>query len=149
MIYDAIAYITQYKGISKNLDTAISFLVATDLNTLPLGKTEIDGEQVFINVMEAETKPREVLNFEAHKKYMDIQIVLDGVEIIESAVGQIREIEEYNPVKDIGFYEAEETVSCKMVPGRFILLMAEELHRPCIRGCEDIRIKKCVIKVAK
>ena len=38
MIYDEIKNIERYRGISKNLDTAIDFLEKTDLNSLPLGK---------------------------------------------------------------------------------------------------------------
>lgn len=46
MIYDMLTNVEKYRGISKNLDTAIDFLVKTDLASLPLGQTEIDGDNV-------------------------------------------------------------------------------------------------------
>ena len=50
MICDTLEHLTLYQGFHKNLDTAITFLMACDLNTLPLGRTEVDGDTVFINV---------------------------------------------------------------------------------------------------
>lgn len=59
MIYDKLSNITLYKGLSKNLDTAIQFISTHDLNELPLGKTTIDGDRVYINVMETKAQPIE------------------------------------------------------------------------------------------
>ena len=84
MIFDEIRNIGQYQGISKNLDTAIAFLQKTDVTTLPVGKTEIDGDNVFITVMEVVTKDKEELRFEYHKEYMDIQMDIEGTETFTS-----------------------------------------------------------------
>ena len=92
MIYDMLANVQKYRGISKNLDTAIDFLVKTDLSALPLGRTEIDGDNVFANVMEAQAKPVEELHFEIHKKYMDIQIDIEGTELICIGLGDSKEL---------------------------------------------------------
>lgn len=61
---------------------AIEFIMAQDLNVLPFGKTVIDGEKVFINKSKIETKKSDELKYESHKKYIDIQIDLDGNESI-------------------------------------------------------------------
>ena len=55
MICDTLDQLHLYKGFHKNLDTAIEFLAAHPLDTLPLGRTEVDGDEVFINVMDAES----------------------------------------------------------------------------------------------
>ena len=61
MICDALEHLNRYRGLHRNLDTAIDYLtayhVAHDLSDLPLGRTEVDGENVFINVMEADLSP--------------------------------------------------------------------------------------------
>ena len=54
MICDTLDQLHLYKGFHKNLDTAIEFLAAHPLETLPLGRTEVDGDEVFINVMDAD-----------------------------------------------------------------------------------------------
>ena len=83
MIFDQLAHIKAYQGISRNLDTAIAFITSHNLQELPMGRTEINGTQVFLNKMEAETAPETAKQYEVHKKYMDIQIDLIGTEIIE------------------------------------------------------------------
>ena len=59
-----------YKGMNKNLDTAIDFITSHDLNTLPLGRTIVDQDNVFINVMETSAASVEERQYEFHKNYM-------------------------------------------------------------------------------
>ena len=47
MICDTLQHLTRYKGLCKNLDTAIDYLLTHDPASLPLGRTEVDGEEVF------------------------------------------------------------------------------------------------------
>lgn len=146
MIYDIIANAGRYRGISKNLDTAIDFLKKNDLASLPLGRTEISGDDVFANVMEAQAKPVEELNFEIHKKYMDIQIDIEGTELICIGLGEAIELTPFSG--DFGTVTVENSASCIMGPGRFIVCMAEEPHLPSAAAVSDLHLKKCVIKVA-
>ena len=72
MICDTLDQLHLYKGFHKNLDTAIEFLAAHPLDTLPLGRTEVDGDEVFINVMDADLKPhtgsRAEYQYSSHEK---------------------------------------------------------------------------------
>ena len=68
MVYDTLENIGQYAGMFDHLDTAIEFIQANDLDALPLGKTEIDGENVFVNVVETDTLPAEGRAFETHTR---------------------------------------------------------------------------------
>ncbi len=49
MIIGKLRDLKRYKGISKNIDTAIDYVLNHDLLTLPKGKTEIDGKNVYVN----------------------------------------------------------------------------------------------------
>ena len=60
MICDTLDQLHLYKGFHKNLDTAIEFLAAHPLETLPLGRTEVDGDEVFISVMVPISNPTPV-----------------------------------------------------------------------------------------
>ena len=84
MICDTLEQLHLYKGFHKNLDTAIAFLAAHPLDTLPLGRTEVDGDEVFINVMDADLKPHTGSHAEYHRLYADLQI---GVEPVIFGVG--------------------------------------------------------------
>ena len=89
MIYDTIENARLYKGMNPHLDKAIEFMLTQDLDALPMGRTEIDGSNVFCNKMEAQTMPAEEKLFEMHRVYMDIQIDLQGSECIET--GDVRQ----------------------------------------------------------
>lgn len=148
MIYDKLENIGRYKGMSKWLDEAVAFLENKDLTTLPLGKTVIYGEKVFANVMEAQAKPEEAVQYEIHKKYMDIQIDIEGVECLKIGLENNGAIEEFKEEIDFGTVLSGESASCILGGGRFVICMALEPHKPSIAVSEDLYLKKCVIKVA-
>ena len=62
----------------KGLERAFEYLSRTDLASLPLGHTDIEGDDVYVLILEGETKPPEQVRFEAHRRYIDIQIVVPG-----------------------------------------------------------------------
>lgn len=67
MICDTLQHLTRYKGLCKNLDTAIDYLLTHDPASLPLGRTEVDGEEVFINTMDATLHSDDGYHPEYHK----------------------------------------------------------------------------------
>ena len=147
MIYDKLSNLGLYKGMNKNLDTAIDFISSHDLNELPLGKTVVDGDNVYINVMDAKAFPVEERAYEVHKNYMDIQIDLAGVEQIDTGDYTKMELAEYNEEKDVAKATAEDLAQCLIGPGNFIICMAGEPHKPNIAVSEDTVLKKAVCKV--
>lgn len=148
MIYDNLENIQRYRGISRYLDSAVDFLAGHDLHLLPFGRTEIMGEDVFVNVMEAQAQEESKGKFEIHKKYMDIQIDLEGTEIIQIGLGEAKTLDCFNVQTDFGTVSCTRSASCVMGPGRFIICMGEEPHKPGIMAGEERYLKKCVIKVA-
>ncbi len=147
MIYDELKNIARYKGISLYLDKAIEFLEKTDLASLPIGKTEIFQEKVFANVMEAQAKEETEVEFEIHKRFMDIQIDIEGTECIQIGLNAKTDSALYNAETDFGTVMCQKSADCIMGAGRFIICMKEEPHKPSIVAKEDRNLKKCVIKV--
>lgn len=148
MIYDKLSNITLYKGISKNLDTAISFISTHNLNDLPLGKTCIDGDKVYINVMETQAEPLEKRQYEVHKNYLDIQMDLIGIERVDTGDFHNVTLKEYNPDLDVAAAESDDVASCLIGPDNFIICMAREPHKPNIAvSSENTYLKKAVCKV--
>lgn len=147
MIYDQIANIQKYMGISENLDKAFNFIISTDLKSLPPGEAKVDGEKLFVNVMSVEGSEGNSKYFEVHEKYIDIQIDLDGTEMIEIGIGGLEEKIPMNEETDCGFYEAGDYVPCILGEGRFLVLMPGEVHKPMVK-IPGLEIKKkCVFKV--
>ena len=80
MICDTLEHLARYNGLHPNLDTAIDYLLTHDLSALPNGRTEVDGDEVFINVMDAALHPDAGYHPEYHKLYADLQIDITGGE---------------------------------------------------------------------
>ena len=80
MIKDKIENCSNYFGISENLKTGFQWLVSQNLNEIESGKYYINGDKIYANVQEYETKTD--AKYEAHNKYIDIQCVIKGEEKI-------------------------------------------------------------------
>ena len=91
MIFDTLKNLENYKGISKNLDAAIDFIVGTDFQKSSEGKTDV-CEAFYFTKATVETRDITDAPFEAHKKYIDIFIPLTGREIVKTAdIGSLTE----------------------------------------------------------
>lgn len=148
MIFDTLENLNQYAGMFENLDKAISFIEQTDLASLGDGRTDIDGDNVYVTVSEAQTSPAEGRPFETHSRYMDLQIVLSGTELGEVALGDLAEVQPYDEAADCALWNAQTSCGLVLSEGRFAVYMVEEPHKPGIRavGCDSVR--KAVFKIA-
>lgn len=146
MITDHLDYLSRYRGIHKALDTAIDWLETHNLQELPDGRTTVDGERVFINVMEADLRPAQGAEFEYHRRYADLQIDLIGSEFWEWAVCS-ESTEPFNTQTDIGFVCTDAQASGILGDARFALFLPGELHKPsCIHG-DCTHVRKAVVKI--
>ena len=148
MLYDTLENLNQYTGLFPNLDKAIDFIEDNDVSALPLGRTEIDGDDVYVTVMEAEPTPGEGRAFETHSRYMDLQMDLEGAELCEVALGDVEEAEPYDEEKDFALWNGAASAALVLGGGRFAVFMVEEPHKPAIKaqGCD--KVKKAVFKIA-
>lgn len=147
MIYDKMSNLKQYKGMNKNLDTAIDFIASHDLNKLPLGKTVIDQDNVYINIMETSAAPVEERQYEFHKNYMDIQMDLAGTERVDTGDSAKASCTDYDEKGDVGHAVTADLGSCLIGTENFIICMAGEPHKPNIAVNDDLFLKKAVCKV--
>ncbi len=146
MITDHLHHLSRYQGIHQALDTAIDWLETHELAALPDGRTVIDGEHVFINVMEADLRPAKGADFEYHGEYADLQINLTGSEYWEwTMIGE--PTQEFDAEKDVGFMSGTAQVGGILGEGRFALFLPGELHKPsCLQG-DCTHVRKAVIKI--
>lgn len=149
MIFDRIENLGTYLSAHESL-TAVSGFI-TDFLSKPHedGKYVIDGESIYANVSSYTTKPREGALFEAHKKYIDLQLMLDGSEFIgwSPLENVTQESEEYSKGGDIAFYSGDADINLPLKSGYFTLLFPCDAHMPCIAVDEPARVRKMVIKV--
>lgn len=146
MLVDSFDYIACYKGLHPNLDTAIDWLNSHTLDALENGRTIIDGENVFVNVMDADLRDAEGAAFEYHRRYADLQIDLSGGEHWGWASEGKRE-GEFSTESDVGFASGPEHAGGELGEGRFVIFFPGELHKPSCKseGCDHVR--KAVVKI--
>lgn len=136
--------------LSERLKKAYAFLRENDLGALSCGRHEIDGEDVFANVMEYDTVPAEEKKLEAHKLYYDVQCVASGIERVEVAPleGLVR-AKEYDEADDYALFESPvPATSVVLHAGEIAVLPPEDAHKPgCIAEDAPVHVKKVVVKV--
>ena len=145
MICDSLEHLGRYRGLNANLDTAIDYLQTHDISALPNGRTEVDGDNVFINTMDATLHPDEGCHPEYHKKYADLQIDITGSEGWGYTNRPGKEIGDFTG--DCGFQDSASVVTGALGEGRFVLFFPTELHKPGLvqHGCVSVR--KAVVKI--
>ena len=137
---------------NDDLKAAFNYLKSLDSFPSEDGKVEIRGNKVFANIDRYQTKPESDCRMEAHHKYIDIQILFTGKEIITwNPVHDLTETIPYDNDKDVCFYEAPTEPAGKAIlsQGIFMLLFPEDAHMPQI-AINDIpeNIEKIVMKIA-
>lgn len=144
MIYDTLAALVAYRGLSASMDVAIQYLLSHDLNALPLGRTEIQGEDVYLLVSDVTYKPAEEGAFEVHRQYADIQLSLTGGEKIGYLpLTAIASWGGYEPDCQLA-QENPEGLELPMEKGRFAVFFPQDAHRP---GVGQGKGRKIVVKV--
>ncbi|NCB64076.1 MAG: DUF386 domain-containing protein [Clostridia bacterium] len=147
MIYDTLAHLAQYEGIHCGVMRGLRFLAETDFSTLADGRYELDGDNVFANVMSYTTRERNDTP-ESHQEYIDIQYVISGEELIAVApLEDMSGVAEAHPERDIWL-----NIGCAepltLGHGRFIAVWPGDAHAPGIApGGVPAPARKCVVKV--
>lgn len=150
MIVDRIENITKYNAVLKGLDKAAAFVQDFWKEPKADGRYEIDGDDIFANVSTYDTKDREGAQFEAHKKYVDLQAVICGEEAIGWAelTDDLTETkEEYSKGGDIAFYTGKTIIDTVLPAGHFALLFPQDAHMPCLYTGGDRKVTKIVVKI--
>jgi len=134
----------------QGLERAFEYLAKADLAALPLGRTDIEGDDVYVMMSEGETKPPEQVKFEAHRRYIDIQLVVRGQEAIGVApVPTLTTVEAYDSAKDIEFFAVPPQFSqLELRAGEFAVFAPGDGHRPSLHLDGPHVSRKAVVKVS-
>ena len=129
-------------------EQAFRFLATTNLATLPIGRHELDGTNLYASVDEYLSREPGDCRLEAHRKYADIQYVISGQEQIGiTPLAETREATPYHPDNDILFLDGEVGHYGQATPARFFVFFPSDAHMPCLKSGERSNVKKVVVKV--
>lgn len=143
------AFAVSYFKNKDRWDKAFQFMKSNDLPNLEAKRYDIDGDNVYAPVSEYITKNPEEARYESHKKYIDVQYVASGKELIGIApASALKEVlAPYDETRDVEFMSVEGGVSHNAEPGKFFILFPDDLHCPGLRDGENSPVKKVVVKV--
>lgn len=147
MILDTLENAYRYKLLHPGFEQAMAFLERPDLKDLAEGRQEIDGDNIFALVMRKPGKKKEDGLIEIHRKYIDIQVVLDGTDEIGWKPTPLctGPKEDYDPEADIQFFTDVPHTWVATHSGQFAVFFPEDAHMPMISSGE---LHKVVVKVA-
>ena len=130
------------------LKKAFDYIKTVDLTTIPSDGTriELDGNKLYLFINEYLGKTHQDVKGEAHRKYIDIQVPIEGTESMGwIELSECRELlKPYDSEKDVVFYNDAPSSYIQVSPGEFVIFFPEDVHAPGI-GTENI--KKLVVKV--
>jgi len=148
MIIDQIDNAHLYHVLHARFKRAFDYVNQIDIHAIPTGRHEIDGERMYALVQEYDTKPKEEGKWEAHRRYIDLQYVVKGMEGIGYANIHHLNQGEYDPAKDFLALQGEgDLVSVRA--GSFVLLFPEDAHMPGMAIGRPAPVKKIVLKISK
>ncbi len=147
MIVDVLKNKELYYGIHKNIKPAMEFIEKAVAEGLEVGRYELDGKNLFALVQEYDSKTE--ASWEYHRKYIDIQFIVSGKEIITwDNIKNLPDGVEYNEEKDIAKFQMSGGTDVVMEAGYYSILYPQDLHQPGRVFDKVEPIKKIVVKIA-
>ena len=148
MVLDWFKNAARYEGLAEGFAAGFRFLRDTDLRAASPGKIDIAGDRVFALIQDYTTKPLEQGFWESHRKHIDIQYVVHGVERIGVApVETLHTTDPFDDAKDLIKYSGPgDWVTVR--EGQFTLFFPQDGHMPGIRIDQPVAVRKVVVKVA-
>lgn len=147
MVLSTLSQSDRYAALHPLFPRAFEFIRNTDLLALAPGRYPIAGEQLFVIVEHVAGRTREAAKLECHRKYIDIQLVLEGKdEMGWKALSECREpVADYSAEKDICFFHDAPASWIATPPDAFCIFFPEDAHAPLVSMGS---IRKVIFKVA-
>lgn len=150
MIFDALENCGLYFGLHENFEKAFDFIKKAIEENLPVGRYDFGGEELFAHVQEYNSKNPADFKFEGHRKYIDIQYVVSGVEEIK--VLNIKNAvcgDGYIPEREVEFFEGGKNIGNYILgEGEYGIFYPSDLHKPGLMyDGKSEPVKKVLVKV--
>lgn len=150
MIIDRLANASLYAHLNSHFAAAFNYLQSAAFSTVAPGRYEIEGDKVFAIVQEYETADAANEQMESHRKYIDVQYVISGEEMVGLALYNNQTCSKtYDADADFMLYADKPDFFAPLKAGMFMIFFPTDLHMPCINvGDIPAKVKKVVVKVA-
>jgi YhcH/YjgK/YiaL family protein len=136
-----------YLGIHPNLDLALERITPEFLGSLGTERVDILQKNVWCTKFTYDTIPDEESFFEAHEKFLDIHLMLQGSERVEIAPPAALEQFQSVPENDFYAYRGEGWQKLVLSPGDFLVVFPEDAHKIKMQLGSPETVTKAVFKV--
>jgi biofilm protein TabA len=147
MIFSTPSQSGRYAALHPLFQRTFDYIRNSDLHALAPGSYPIVGDDLFVIVEHVPGRSRAEAHLECHRKYIDIQLVLKGVdEMGWKPLSECHEpVDDYSAERDIRFFRDAPASWIATPPGAFCIFFPEDAHAPLVG--EGI-IRKAVFKIA-
>jgi YhcH/YjgK/YiaL family protein len=147
MVLDTLPLASRYAALHHAFAKAFRFLADTDLDALPIGRTAIDGDDMFVILDRQDGRGREGARLEAHRRYIDIQFTIHGEEEIgwTPLSACTAPAGAFDSTRDIIFFDDAPSCWVTVPRGSFAIFFPDDAHAPlAAQGA----VTKAVVKIA-
>ena len=147
MILDTLEQCEPYRHLHPGFAAAFEFATSRDLGSMAAGRHLIAGDRLFVTIDHTEGRGRTGARLESHRRYIDIQLTLDGDEEIGwRPLSQCRApAAPHDDQRDIRFYDDRPDSWVAVPGGRFAIFFPDDAHAP-LGGTGPL--KKAIFKIA-
>ncbi len=136
-----------YLGIHPNLDLALERITPEFLSSLGEERVDIIPGEVWCTKFSYETIRDEESFFEAHEKFLDIHLMMDGSERVEVAPPDTLEQFQSVPENDFYAYRGEGHYKMVLSPGDFLVVFPADAHKIKMQVDGPCPVTKAVFKI--
>ena len=148
MILDSLKNKAQYAALHPRFQTVFDFIDNNDVAAMPCGRHDIDGDNIFVMVQEMDLREIKEARLELHRKYIDIQLLLQGpAEVFGWSEKKdcLTPEADFDEAKDVQFFTDTPQCFYSVGEGQFSILFPEDGHAPMLG---EGHVKKCIFKIA-
>lgn len=147
MIFGNIKNLNEFDFLEDDIKRCFEYAKNNDLAGYEKGSYEIDGSNLFVNIVEYETTIPENRFWEAHRNYLDLHLMLNGTEQIDVNFINNMEQKEFVEKDDFLPLEGEKNSNVILNNGDFLICYPNDAHRTAILVEEFSKIKKAIFKI--
>lgn len=147
MIFSTLSQSSRYAALHPLFPRVFEYIRNTDLLALEPGRYPVVGDELIAIVEQVSARSRAAAKLECHRRYIDIQLVLEGVDEMgwKPLADCYEPVIEFNVDKDIQFFRDAPTSWIATPPGAFCIFFPEDAHAPLVG---EGTIRKVIFKIA-
>ena len=147
MILSSLSQAERYVDLHPLFKRAFDYIRETDLYHMAPGRCPIVGDDLIAIVEHVPAKTKGMARLEAHRRYIDIQLVLEGNETMgwKPLSDCFNPVSEYSEENDIRFFHDAPASWVPVPPDHFCIFFPEDAHAPLVGSG---KIRKVIFKVA-